>query len=266
VLDFVIAHAGEYGIDPNAIAIYAGSGNVFTALPIIEDPAMTRVKSAVFYYGTGPVTQFRRELPVLFVRAGLDRPSVNASLIELASLATSQNAPVEVLNNPGGHHAFEIIDDDAATRDVIERTLDFVKRSTAATYQASIRATLAEATAAGHVAARNYAEAAAAYRDLVARKPDDTRLRLAFGEALLGDSKFAEACAQLGQLRGKGLGARDLGVPAARSCAQAGDHDAAMGWLKSIPSRFLPRDLAADPALASLRERPDFRALFSPPT
>lgn len=265
LLDHLTARATDYGIDPNAIAVYAGSGNVFTALPIVEDPTMTRVKAAVMYYGSAPVTAFRRDLPLLFVRAGLDRPDVTTSITRLASLALSHNVPVTVLNDPGGHHAFEIVDDDAATRDAIERTVDFVKRTTAAAYQTALRASLPEATAAAHVAARNFAAASSIYRDLVTAKPDDSRLRLSFAEALLGDAKFAEACAQFAQLRGKGLGPRDLGLPAARACVQAGDQETAIGWLKSIPSRFLPRSVESDSAFTPLRARPDFRALFTPP-
>jgi hypothetical protein len=265
LLDHLTARASDYGIDPNAIAVYAGSGNVSTALPIVEDPTMTRVKAAVMYYGSAPVTTFRRDLPLLLVRAGLDRPGVTTAMSQLASLALSQNVPVTVLNDPGGHHAFEIIDDDAVTRDAIERTVDFVKRTTAAAYQTALRTSLPEATAAAHVAARNFAAASSIYRELVTTKPDDSRLRLSFGEALLGDAKFADACAQFAQLRGKGLGPRDLGLPAARACVQAGDQETAIGWLKSIPSRFLPRSVESDSAFARLRGRPDFRALFTPP-
>jgi hypothetical protein len=72
-----------------------------------------------------------------------------------------------VINNPGGHHAFEMIDDDEATRDAIERTIDFVKRATSARYQASLRRTLTEATAAANVIAANYHSAASLYAGLV---------------------------------------------------------------------------------------------------
>ena len=64
------------------------------------------------------------------------------------------------------------------------------------------------------------------------------------------------------KLRGKGLGYRDLGLPAARACAQKGDADAAIGWLNSIPARFLPASVAQEPVFASLQNRPDFQAIF----
>jgi hypothetical protein len=43
---------------------------------------------------------------------------------------------------------------------------------------------------------------------------------------------------------------------------QKGDADAAIAWLKSIPQRFLPRDLEQDPTFAPVQNRPDFKALF----
>jgi dienelactone hydrolase len=261
-------HAANYGIDREAIAVYAGSGNVFTAFPIVEDPKQTAVKAAVMYYGMAPITEFRRDLPVLYVRAGLDRPSVTggstSGITSLAAQAITQNAPLTLLNDPTGHHAFEMIDDDAVTRDAIERTIDFVKRATSHAYQAALHHGLLEATAAARVVAGDFHGASAAYADLLASRPDDIRLRLSYGEALLGDGQFGAACTELARLKGKGLGPRDLGLPTSRACAQNGDLDMAIAWLQSIPKRFLPPDVQNEPAYASLRERPDFRALFQP--
>ena len=265
-LDALIAHlaanAASLGIDRERIALYAGSGNVYRALPLVQSPKQTTIKAAVMYYGSAQVTEFRRDLPILMVRAGLDRPPVNRAITELVTLASTQNAPVTLLNYPGGHHAFEIVDDEDATRDVIDSTIDFVKRMTASAYQASLRRGLAESTAAAHVSSGNFAAAATAYAELVKARPDDVRLRLSYGEALLGASQFAAACAELEKLKGKNLGPRDLGVPAARACMQKGDPDAAITWLKSIPQRFLPRSLERDPIFAPIQNRPDFKALF----
>lgn len=260
----VVEHAGELGVDRSAIAVYAGSGNVSTAFPAVEDPRQTSIRAAVMYYGTADVAEFRRDLPVLYVRAGLDRPPVNRSISDLAARAISQNAPLTLLNHPTGHHAFEILDDDVATRAVIEQTIAFVKQATAAAYQAAMRRGLEEATAAAYVQTERFGEAARAYAALVAAQPDNAPLGLAYGEALLGDRQFAAACAQFEKLKGKGLGYRDLGLPAARACVQSGDANAAIGWLQSIPQRFLPSGVAEEPVFASLRSRADFQALFKP--
>jgi dienelactone hydrolase len=268
LLAYLAEHGGDYGADRDAIAVYAGSGNVYTALPIVEDRKYTAVKAAVIYYGTAPVTEFRRDLPVLYVRAGLDRPSVTggptSGMISLAARAIAQNAPWTLLNDPTGHHAFEMIDDDDATRDVIDRTIDFVKRTTSASYQAALRRGLPEAMAAAQVVAGDFHAATLSYEVLVASHPDDARLRLSYGEALLGDAQFASACAQLRTLKGRGLGVRDLALPAARACVQAGSIDEGVAWLESIPKRFLSASVATEPAFAAIRSRKEFRALFDP--
>ena len=250
LLAHLAANAASFGGDRDRIAVYAGSGNVYRGLPLFMDPRRTALKAAVLYYGSAEVKTFRGDLPTLFVRAGLDRPPVTRAMTELITLAQTQNVPVTVVNYPGGHHAFEMVDDEAMTRDVIETTLDFVARGTSPAYQASLRRGIPEATAAAHVAAGAFAAAADVYARLVAASPDDARLRLSYGEALLGGSQFAAACAEFERLKGKGLGPRDLGLPAARACLQKGDAEAAIAWLASIPARFLP---------GAVRERPRFR-------
>ena len=264
--DLLLAHlaaaGASLGADRERIAVYAGSGNVYRGLPLFLNPRRTAVKAAVMYYGSAEVRTFRRDLPILFVRAGLDRPPVTRAMTELTALAQTQNAPVTLLNYPGGHHAFEIVDDEDATRDVIDTTIDYVKRATSPAFQSSLRRGIPEASAAAHVAAGDFAAAAAAYAALVKQKPHDDRLRLSYGEALLGASQFAAACAELDKLKGKGLGPRDLGLPAARACMQKGDGDAAIAWLKSIPQRFLPREIERDPVFAPVQDRAEFKALF----
>jgi dienelactone hydrolase len=269
VQDYIALHefltkqkAGENGIDPNAVSLYAGSGNVSRALPLVQDRRSTTIKSAVMYYGSAQVSEFRLDLPLLYVRAGLDRPPVNVAIDRLVATALSQNAPVTLLNYGSGYHAFEIRNDDELTRKVIDQTIEFVKSTTTASYQAALRRGVLEATAAGHITAGRFGEAAKSYATLVAAAPDNHTLRLAYGEALLADKQFAAACAELDKLRGKGLGPRDLGVPAARACMQKGDAEAAIAWLQSIPARFRPSDLVNDPVFAPIKDRPEFKALF----
>ena len=262
LLGHLAARGAALGIDKDAIAVFAGSGNVSAAFPFVEDPKQTSIKAAVMYYGTGPVTQFRLDLPVLYVRAGLDRPALNQGITELAALAVTQNAPLTLLNHPSGYHAFEAANDDDATRDVMEQTLSFVRRATAAGFQAAVARGVREASAAGYLLTRAHGKAAQIYGELVAVRPDAVRLRLSYGEALLGDGQFAAACAEFEKLKGKGLGPRDLGLPAARACMQKGDADAAIAWLRSIPTRFLPPDVQNEAVFAPVKAREDFRALF----
>jgi hypothetical protein len=43
---------------------------------------------------------------------------------------------------------------------------------------------------------------------------------------------------------------------------QKGDADAAIAWLKTIPTRFLPPDVQNEAVFAPLKAREEFRALF----
>ena len=262
LLDHVRRNADELRADPERVAVYAASGNVFRAFRVVQDPRRTGIKAAVFYYGSSESTSFRRDLPALFVRAGLDRPALNQELDDLVAAGLRANAPVRVLNHAGGHHAFEILDDDDATRDAIDRTLEFVKAAVEPRYHAALDAQIPEAEAAGAMASGDFAAAAQRYQGMVEKRPDDARLRLSYGEALLGAGRHQEARAQFDRLKGAGLGPRDLGLPAARAAIADGDAAGAVAWLKTIPKRFLPPEIASDPAFQSLRDRPDFKELF----
>jgi dienelactone hydrolase len=264
----LISHLADrgavYGLDTAAIAVFGASSNAFNSFPLVQDPQTTRIKAAVMYYSSANVTTFRHDLPVLYIRAGLDRAFVNLGIDSLVARALMQNAPITVINHPAGHHGFETIDDDVITHDLIDQTIDFVKRATAPAYRAAVVKGAGYASAAAHVTAGDFAAAATAYAALVSREPDDAPLRLSYGEALLGDRQFGKACGEFEKLRGKGLGARDLGLPAARACMQNGDAAGAMAWLTSIPKRFLPPQVEGEVVFAPLRGRADFVALFRP--
>jgi len=133
LLAHLTTHARRYGIDGERIALFAASGAVASALPAIEDARRSAIKAAVLYYGGAGanVTTFRPDLPILYVRAGRDSPGMNSAIDRLTSLALTQNAPLTLINYASGHHAFEGVDDNEMTRDIIRRTLDFVRTATA---------------------------------------------------------------------------------------------------------------------------------------
>jgi hypothetical protein len=72
-------HSDDLRIDAESLVVIAWSGNVSAGLPVVEDPQRKAIKAAVIYYGSADVAQIRLDLPVLFVRAGLDQPSTNQS-------------------------------------------------------------------------------------------------------------------------------------------------------------------------------------------
>jgi tetratricopeptide (TPR) repeat protein len=209
------------------------------------------------------VPQVRLDLPVLFVRAGLDQPLSNQHLDRIVAAGIAANAPWTLLNYPAGRHGFDVFDDNDLSREIIEETFLFAQNAISDSYQSAMHAGLDEASAAGAVFTGDFAKAAVLYREIAAAHPQDARRLLAYGIALTGAKRYKEARAQFDRAKSiGGLGERDLGVPAARACALDHDPDAAIVWLKQIDPRFLPASLLSDADFASLKERADFQALF----
>ena len=65
--------------------------------------------------------------PILIVRAGLDAPALNASIARLVTVAVAKNVNIDFMNHATGHHAFDMLDDDERSREIIRATLEFLK-------------------------------------------------------------------------------------------------------------------------------------------
>jgi hypothetical protein len=201
-------HASELKVDADRIGVYAASGNASRRLPIIEDRKRNWIKAAAIYYGSAEIEQFRPEIPLLWIRAGLDRPQWNRQIDEAVAKAMRQNVTVAVVNFAGGHHGFEVIDDNDAGRDAIEQTFQFFKRSLDPSWRAAMASGRAQAEAAGAVASGDYERAASIYAQLIDESSSATT-RLAYGEALLGAKRYRDARAQFDRERQLGgLGPR----------------------------------------------------------
>jgi dienelactone hydrolase len=258
------ANAEDLQVDPGRIAVIAWSGNVAAAIATVERPEQKTIRTAVFYYGAGEVPPVRLDVPVLFVRAGLDQPETNRSIDQTIAAGFAANAPWTVLNDPAGHHGFDVVDDNDLSRAIVEETFQFLQHALSNAYQTALRAGLPEASAAGALASGDYAQAVALYGPLVEARAQDVRLLLAYGNALLGAHRYREARRQFERVKAIGTaGARDLGLPAAKACALDNDPEGAIAWLKTIPPQFLPGSVRDDPAFAPLKDRPDFQALFA---
>ncbi len=77
-------------------------------------------------YLEGPVESLA---PMLIVKAGLDHPSLNASIDTFLKEASAKNVTLDFMTHPGGHHAFDVLDDVARSHEIIKRTLEFMKIS-----------------------------------------------------------------------------------------------------------------------------------------
>jgi acetyl esterase/lipase len=148
----VIARADELGINSGRLAFWAFSGGgPFLSLALRGTPAY--VRAVVAYYAAldlqekppgatdaisddtrrdlSPIhylqTEAGRVAPILVARAGLDHPFLNASIDRFVQKALATNACVDVLNHPTGRHGFDILDNDARSREIIARTLEFLR-------------------------------------------------------------------------------------------------------------------------------------------
>lgn len=65
--------------------------------------------------------------PMLIVRAGLDDAAINRSIDRLVASAIAKNVTLDFFNHATGHHAFDILDDNVRSREIIQTTLDFMK-------------------------------------------------------------------------------------------------------------------------------------------
>jgi dienelactone hydrolase len=232
-------HAEELGITPERLVVIAWSGNVSAGLATVQDPQRKAIKAAVIYYGSADLPQVRLDLPVLFVRAGLDQPLANQTFDQRTNAGIAANAPWTVLNYPGGRHGFDVLDDNDLSREIIEETFRFAQLAITDAHQSALHSGLSEASAAGAMSTGNFANAAALYYELVNTHLQDARLRLAYGNALTGAKHYKEARAQFDRAKAiGGLGARDLGLPAARACVLDHDPEAAMVGSKRFRRSF----------------------------
>jgi acetyl esterase/lipase len=148
---YVRKNAGDLGVDKDRIAIWFFSGGgPFLSRWLAEPPPYLR--ALVAYYAVldirepmapGPdklgrdarlrlspvarLAEATRPVPLLIARAGQDDPRLNAALDAFVAEALKQNAPFEVLNHPDGRHGFDILDDDARSKEILARTWAFLK-------------------------------------------------------------------------------------------------------------------------------------------
>ncbi len=64
--------------------------------------------------------------PMLIVRAGLDDARLNASIARLVTVAVANNVNIDFMNHATGHHAFDMLDDNERSKEIIRATLEFL--------------------------------------------------------------------------------------------------------------------------------------------
>ncbi|HEY1352870.1 MAG TPA: prolyl oligopeptidase family serine peptidase [Ktedonobacteraceae bacterium] len=162
LLHYVCAHSHELGIDPRRLGIWTCSAGSYLGLRTALRAAPGLIRCAVSYYGVvdlqvffpasqdattraggswaqpdaetfqefAATTYLRQGNPIpplLIVRAGLDSPALNAGIDELLRVAVERNLDITFLNHATGHHAFEILDDNERSREIMRTTRTFLQ-------------------------------------------------------------------------------------------------------------------------------------------
>jgi Flp pilus assembly protein TadD len=193
---YVRAHAAELSIDASRIGAWACSANVRSALALLTAADAPKLQVAVLYYGAGEVAAVPAEPPVLLVRAGRDRPAMNEQIDRLAAQAVAANAPWTVINLPGAHHGFDVLDDNDESRVAIRRTIAFL--TDRLDPQPSLaRAATPAREALVHFFAGEWAEAETLYTSYVASHPDDADALVLLGNAQVELKKYDAASPNL---------------------------------------------------------------------
>ena len=65
---------------------------------------------------------------MLLAKAGRDAPFPNRLIDLLRAQAKASNLSLEYLEHPRGRHAFDILDDDDTSREILRRTMNFIER------------------------------------------------------------------------------------------------------------------------------------------
>ena len=152
LLVYVRQNASSLGVDENRIGVWACSGNVPVALSVLMQETSDYLKCAVLYYGfmldgeessnvaeaaatigfVNPCAGRRfddlpLDVPLFIVRAGQDSLRLNETIDRFLGNAVVRNMPVTLTNYPDGPHAFDILEDSRASREIIRQTVAFMR-------------------------------------------------------------------------------------------------------------------------------------------
>jgi acetyl esterase/lipase len=114
--------------DSNNVALWAFSGGGPLLAFGFDKPY---VRALVDYYavldGEPSARAAEIRVPMLIARAGRDMPLVNEPLNRFLDAAFAHDVELELLNHARGEHGFDLLNDDARTRQIIARTLGFLR-------------------------------------------------------------------------------------------------------------------------------------------
>jgi acetyl esterase/lipase len=152
LIAYVRDNAESLGVEKDRIILWAlSAGGIFLSQPLQQSPPY--IRSIIAYYSELDLQKQRKAAPasvtdetlrefspvhhlgnkeknvppIFIARAGLDDKELNDGIDRFVQLALSRNLTVEVVNHATGHHAFDIEDNNERSREIIKRTIEFIK-------------------------------------------------------------------------------------------------------------------------------------------
>ncbi|MBL7961844.1 hypothetical protein JNL27_16550 [bacterium] len=125
LIAYVRAHADDLKIDADRIGLWTCSANVTVGLPVMMQPDRTYIKCGVVYYGSAQLESMRTDLPILYVRSGLDGAIINTGIERTIRHMVEVECDLTYIQYAEGQHAFDILDDTDRSRQIIRQTIEF---------------------------------------------------------------------------------------------------------------------------------------------
>jgi acetyl esterase/lipase len=145
LLAYLRGHATALRIDPDRICLWAFSAGgpllvvgmggdtpylrcLAAFYPVLDVARMPGAKAPPATTPLSLVQKSPEKLvrPLFLARAGLDAPELNAAVDAFVAEALKHNLPLTLANHPRGNHAFDILDDNETSRDVIRAAFTFL--------------------------------------------------------------------------------------------------------------------------------------------
>src|ERR1700730_4482062 len=130
LIDYLVQHASSLNIDAERIGLWTCSANTRAGMRLAYKSRPDAIKALVVYYGApDSLGELRQDLPLLMVRAGLDVQFINMGIENFVQAAMVQDVRIELVNYLQGTHAFDIFTNTDESRQIIKKTVDFLKNN-----------------------------------------------------------------------------------------------------------------------------------------
>lgn len=149
---YVREHAAELSLDGDRICVWAVSGGGNVVAPFLRDRSGALRCLVLFYAFVDPSAMeelgvsgvpdgFAEEYDatealaasadgsprIVVARGGRDYEPLNRALDGFVTAALQADVPLDLMNHPRGEHAFDLLNDDERSREIIRRSLEIVR-------------------------------------------------------------------------------------------------------------------------------------------